>query len=103
VRPPEFIVIAGANGSGKTTLTNWARAFFQQTLNLNPDATAVDLQARTSSEVGPIEAGKRVLWLAQKKGVSVSVGTTLSGRTYLKVLGEAFPGRENMWVTRPRL
>ena len=89
---PVLIVIAGANGSGKTTLTKWARAFFQQTANLDPDAAAVDLQARTSDEVSPIEAGKQILALAQdylKKRVSFSVETTLSGSTYLKMLAEA--------------
>ena len=45
---PDFIVIAGANGSGKTTLTKWARAFFQQAANLDPDAAAVD----NSSDLG---------------------------------------------------
>jgi predicted ABC-type ATPase len=92
VNHPILTVIAGANGSGKTTLTKWARAFFQQVANLDPDATAVDLQARTSSEVSPIEAGKRVLASAQDylgKGVSFSVETTLSGATYLKMLVEA--------------
>jgi predicted ABC-type ATPase len=92
VSAPDFIVIAGANGSGKTTLTKWARAFFQQVANLDPDAAAVDLQARTSGDVSPIEAGKRILALAQgylNKGVSFSVETTLSGSTYLKMLSEA--------------
>jgi predicted ABC-type ATPase len=92
VSAPDFIVIAGANGSGKTTLSKWARAFFQQAANLDPDAAAVDLQARTSSEVNPVEAGKRILALAQdylKRGVSFSVETTLAGSTYLKMLGEA--------------
>lgn len=89
---PDFILIAGPNGSGKTTLTKWARAFFQQWANLDPDATAVDLRARTSDEVSPIEAGKRILALADdylKKKVSFSVETTLSGSTYLKMLAKA--------------
>jgi predicted ABC-type ATPase len=53
---------------------------------------AVDLQAKTSAEVSPIEAGKQVLTTAEaylKKGVSFSVETTLSGSTYLKMLVEA--------------
>lgn len=89
---PILIVIAGANGSGKTTLTKWARAFFQQAANLDPDAAAVDLQARASGDVSPVEAGKQVLALSQgylKSGVSFSVETTLSGSTYLKMLGQA--------------
>lgn len=90
--PPVLTIIAGANGCGKSTLTKWARAFFQQAANLDPDAVAVDLQAQTSVEVSPIEAGKQVLTAAKnylKKGVSFSVETTLSGNTYLKMLVEA--------------
>lgn len=89
---PILTVIAGANGSGKSTLTKWARAFFQQDPTLDPDAVAVDLQAKTSAEVSPIEAGKQVLTTAEnylKKGVGFSVETTLSGSTYLKMLVEA--------------
>jgi predicted ABC-type ATPase len=92
VSSPILTVIAGANGCGKSTLTKWARAFFQQDPTLDPDAMAVDLQAQTSSEVSPIEAGKRVLNTAEtylEKGVSFSVETTLSGSTYLKMLVEA--------------
>jgi len=90
VTDPILTVIAGANGSGKSTLTKWARAFFQQDPTLDPDAVAVDLQAKTSAEVSPIEAGKQVLTTAEnylKKGVGFSVETTLSGSTYLKMLG----------------
>jgi predicted ABC-type ATPase len=92
VSSPILTVIAGANGCGKSTLTKWARAFFQETAILDPDAVAVDLQAQTSVDVSPIEAGKRVLASAEnylQKGVSFSVETTLSGSTYLKMLVEA--------------
>jgi predicted ABC-type ATPase len=92
VNSPILTVIAGANGSGKSTLTKWARAYFQQAATLDPDAMAVDLQAQTSSEVSPIEAGKQVLTAAEsclEKGVSFSVETTLSGNTYLKMLADA--------------
>jgi len=85
-------VIAGANGCGKSTLTKWARAFFQQTAILDPDAIALDLQAQTSVEVSPIVAGRQVLASAEgylHKGVSFSVETTLSGGTYLKMLADA--------------
>jgi predicted ABC-type ATPase len=92
VNSPILTVIAGANGCGKSTLTKWARAFFQQAATLDPDAMAVDLQAQTSGEVSPIEAGKQVLIAAESylaKGVSFSVETTLSGSTYLKMLADA--------------
>ncbi len=89
---PILTVIAGANGCGKSTLTKWARAFFQQTATLDPDAVAVDLQAQSSGQLSPIEAGKQVLITAEsylEKGVSFSVETTLSGVTYLRMLSQA--------------
>jgi predicted ABC-type ATPase len=92
VTAPIFTVIAGANGCGKSTLTKWARAFFQQTATLDPDAIAVELQAQSSGELSPIEAGKQVLLTAAgylDKGVSFSVETTLSGGTYLRMLSDA--------------
>jgi predicted ABC-type ATPase len=76
VSAPILTIIAGTNGCGKSTLTKWARAFFQQTATLDPDAVAVELQAETSGEVSPIEAGKQVLLTAEsylQKGVSFSV------------------------------
>ncbi len=82
--PPILTVIAGANGCGKSTLTKWARAFFQQTATLDPDAIAVELQAQTSGELSAIEAGKQVLPTAEmylSKGISFSVETILSGST----------------------
>jgi predicted ABC-type ATPase len=92
VSSPILTVIAGANGCGKSTLTKWARAFFQQAPTLDPDAVAVELQAQSSGELSPIEAGKQVLMTAEtylRKGVSFSVETTLSGSTYLRMLVEA--------------
>jgi predicted ABC-type ATPase len=92
VTAPILTVIAGANGCGKSTLTKWARAFFQQTATLDPDAVAVDLQAQSSGQLSPIEAGKQVLITAEsylEKGVSFSVETTLSGVTYLRMLSQA--------------
>lgn len=89
---PILSVIAGANGCGKSTLTKWARAFFQQSATLDPDAVAVDLQAQSSGELSPIEAGKQVLLTAGsylEKGISFSVETTLSGITYLRMLAHA--------------
>jgi predicted ABC-type ATPase len=79
-------VIAGANGSGKSTLTKWARDFFQLDANLDADAASVDLQARETGEVGPIEAGREDLLV---KKVSFSVETTLSGNTYLRMMSDA--------------
>jgi predicted ABC-type ATPase len=63
---PTLTVIAGANGCGKSTLTKWARAYFQQSSILDPDAIAVELAAQNSVEPSPIEAGKRVLLSAEE-------------------------------------
>jgi predicted ABC-type ATPase len=92
VSDPIFTVIAGANGCGKSTLTRWAKAFFQQSAVLDPDAVAVDLQARSDSRLSDIEAAKEVLRAAEaflQAGISFSVETTLSGGTYLKMLKQA--------------
>lgn len=85
-------MIAGANGCGKTTLTRWAKAFFQQSAVLDPDAVAVELQAQSNVELSDIEAAKEVLRSANAfltGRVSFSVETTLSGGTYLRMLPRA--------------
>lgn len=85
---PVFTIIAGSNGCGKSTLTSTARDKFQQTPILDPDAIARSLQATLDTGISDIEAGKRVLRLAEElitKGDSFTVETTLSGGTYLKM------------------
>jgi predicted ABC-type ATPase len=62
---PVFTIIAGSNGCGKSTLTSTARDKFQQTPLLDPDAIARSLQATLDSNNSDIEAGKRVLRLAE--------------------------------------
>lgn len=89
---PVFTVIAGSNGCGKSTLTATARDKFQQTPVLDPDAIAKSLQATLDSHHSDIEAGKRVLRLAEEliaKGQTFTVETTLSGGTYLKMAARA--------------
>jgi predicted ABC-type ATPase len=100
LNPPTFTVIAGANGCGKSTLTRWAKAFFQQSAVLDPDAIAVELQAESNTELSGIEAGKEVIRSAEAfltGRISFSVETTLSGRTYLRMLARA---RELGYKTR---
>jgi predicted ABC-type ATPase len=85
---PVFTIIAGSNGCGKSTLTSTARDKFQQTPVLDPDAIARSIQANLNSNSSPIEAGKRVLRLAEQlitRGETFTVETTLSGGTYLKM------------------
>lgn len=89
---PIFTVIAGANGCGKSTLTRWAKAFFQQSAVLDPDAIALDLQAESDTILSNIEAGKELIRSAEAflaGRVSFSVETTLSGGTYLRMLAQA--------------
>jgi predicted ABC-type ATPase len=100
LNPPTFTVIAGANGCGKSTLTRWAKAFFQHSAVLDPDAIAVELQAQSNTELSGIEAGREVIRSAEAflaNQISFSVETTLSGRTYLRMLARA---RELGYKTR---
>jgi predicted ABC-type ATPase len=92
LNPPTFTVIAGANGCGKSTLTRWAKAFFQQSAVLDPDAIAVERQAESNTKLSDIEAGKEVIRSANAfltAKISFSVETTLSGGTYLRMLARA--------------
>lgn len=63
---PVLTIIAGSNGCGKSTLTSSARDKFQQTPVLDPDAIAKSIQETLDSNTSDIEAGKRVLRLAEE-------------------------------------
>jgi predicted ABC-type ATPase len=92
LNPPTFAVIAGANGCGKSTLTRWAKAFFQQSAVLDPDAFAVELQAESNTELSGIQAGKEVIRSAEAfltDRISFTIETTLSGGTYPRMLARA--------------
>ncbi len=59
---------------------------------LDPDAIAKSIQESAPVASSDIEAGKRVLRLAEaliSTGQSFTVETTLSGSTYLKMAGRA--------------
>ncbi len=89
---PVLTLIAGSNGSGKSTLTSSVREEFQQEPILDPDAIAKSIRATVPSTVSTIEAGKRVLRLAENlilKKQSFTVETTLSGGTYLRMVARA--------------
>lgn len=89
---PFFTIIAGSNGCGKSTLTTNARDKFQQTPILDPDAIGRSLQSTLDSDVSNIEAGRRVLRLAEdfiQRRQSFTVETTLSGSTYLRMAAAA--------------
>jgi predicted ABC-type ATPase len=98
---PVFTIIAGSNGCGKSTLTSTARDKFQQTPLLDPDAIAKSLQATLDSNNSNIEAGKRVLRLAEEllaTKQTFTVETTLSGSTYLKMAERAKASGFNLMV-----
>jgi predicted ABC-type ATPase len=89
---PVLTIIAGSNGCGKSTLTASAREEFQQAPVLDPDAIARSIQETLSDDYSDIEAGKRVLRLAEEfleKRQSFTVETTLSGSTYLRMAARA--------------
>jgi predicted ABC-type ATPase len=89
---PVLTIIAGPNGSGKSTLTFSARENFQQAPVLDPDAIGKSLQETIGASHSGIEAGKRVLLLAEElmaSRQSFTVETTLSGSTYLRMASRA--------------
>jgi predicted ABC-type ATPase len=89
---PVLTIIAGSNGAGKSTLTSSARDKFQQAPVLDPDAIAKSIQETIGPDLSDIEAGKRVLRLADQliaEKQNFTVETTLSGSTYLKMAARA--------------
>jgi len=89
---PVFTVVAGSNGCGKSTLTSWARGKVQTFPILDPDAIARTLQDLTAGANSDLEAGKRVLRVAEEfisRRESFTVETTLSGSTYLRMAARA--------------
>ena len=89
---PVLTIVAGSNGCGKSTLTSGARTKFQEFPILDPDAIAKSLQETINANNSDIEAGKRVLRLAEElieQKQSFTVETTLSGSTYLRMAARA--------------
>ncbi len=89
---PVLTIIAGSNGCGKSTLTATARNKFQHAPILDPDAIAKSLQATLDSHNSNLEAGRKVLLLAEQlihDKQTFTVETTLSGGTYLKMASRA--------------
>jgi predicted ABC-type ATPase len=87
VTKPRLTIIAGANGSGKTTLTSDIK-FFRENPLLDPDAIGKTLQS-TMPAAFPVASARHVLTAAGKhiaKGESFAVETTLSGRSYLRMM-----------------
>jgi predicted ABC-type ATPase len=98
---PVLTIVAGPNGSGKSTLTSSARETFQQAPVLDPDAIGKSLQETIGLHLSDIEAGRRVLLLAEEliaNHQSFTVETTLSGSTYLRRLRAPGPPDSGSWL-----
>jgi predicted ABC-type ATPase len=90
-RPPTVYVIAGPNGAGKTTFASeFLPDFVQCREFLNADLIAAGLSP-FAPETQNMRAGRLLLErIAELAGRRADFGfeTTLSGRTYVKILGD---------------
>ncbi len=111
---PRLTIIAGANGGGKSTLTSRS-SFIYKTPLLDPDAISKALQPSIPG-ASAVAAARQVLTSAAKhieKGESFAVETTLSGRSYLRMLVDArirgfevvlvYIGTENVEINLARI
>lgn len=89
--PPTVYVIAGPNGAGKTTFArSYLPGFVQCHEFLNADLIAAGLSP-FAPETQNVRAGRLLLERIQelvKNRVSFGFETTLSGRTYFRLLCE---------------
>jgi predicted ABC-type ATPase len=89
---PTLTIVAGANGAGKSTMTRFGRELFQPHPVLDPDTTAKMDRVMGSGSGSQIAAARTILRVANElleKRESFSIETTLSGRTYLKMMRAA--------------
>ena len=88
---PNLYIIAGPNGSGKTTFVQKFLPYYAECLNfVNADLIASGLSP-FSPEIAAIKAGKIMLEQINdygKKGSDFAFETTLSGKTYIKLLND---------------
>jgi predicted ABC-type ATPase len=98
---PVLTILAGSNGCGKSTLTTYGKAKFQAAPVLDPDAIAKSIQETLPTKNSDLEAGRRVLLLAEElitSQQSFTVETTLSGSTYLRMASRAKQAGFNIMV-----
>lgn len=92
---PKIYIIAGPNGSGKTTFVQHFLPYYADCINfVNADLIASGLSP-FSPEVAAIKAGKLMLEeinTFRKRRVDFAFETTLSGKTYMKLLKEMKAG-----------
>lgn len=89
---PTLTILAGPNGSGKKTLTRWVREEFQDDAVLDPDAIANSVRIIGATAGSASDAGREVLLKAERPladGQSLTVETTLSGHTYMRMMTKA--------------
>lgn len=88
---PKLYIIAGPNGSGKTTFVRRFLPFYTDCINfVNADLIASGLSP-FSPEIAAIKAGKLMLEeidAFRKRHADFAFETTLSGKTYVKLLKE---------------
>jgi len=88
---PNLYIIAEPNGSGKTTFVRKFLPYYADCLNfVNADLIASGLSP-FSPEIAAIKAGKIMLEQINdygKKGSDFAFETTLSGKTYIKLLND---------------
>jgi predicted ABC-type ATPase len=93
---PEVYIIAGANGAGKSTISKNLRSMFEIPI-IDPDAIAREINAVNPESVAVL-AGKAAINTAQQyisDSVSFGVETTLSGKSYLKMMKKL---KESGWL-----
>ncbi len=92
MKAPNLYIIAGANGSGKTTFARvFLPAYVRCTRFVNPDLIAQGLSPFDPSR-SALRAGRLVLGEIGRNlaaGMDFAFETTLSGRTYRRVLQDA--------------
>jgi hypothetical protein len=87
VSHPVLMLGAGANGAGKSTVTSGNPETFSAIPLLDPDTFMKPLRSRGSAT--PFAAGRQVLRLSKtylESSESFCVETTLSGKSYLKMI-----------------
>lgn len=91
VTPPTLCIIGGCNGAGKSTLARELLPRLGIPRFLNADLIAKGLSPRDPS-LAAFSAGRRLLEEAQSlisAGNSFAIESTLSGKTYVKLLQQA--------------
>tara|TARA_B100000446_G_scaffold16724_4_gene14234 strand:+ start:473 stop:1048 length:576 start_codon:yes stop_codon:yes gene_type:complete len=90
---PLFVLVAGVNGSGKSTFTATFKRHYPNILIIDPDAIALEVTGcfATINQAGNL-AGRKALEQIKYNidhKISFIAESTISGRTYLKLVEKA--------------